>query len=1166
MRDFVHLHLHSEYSFLDGACRITDIARAAKEKGQSAVALTDHGVMYGCVDFYRACQKEGIKAIIGCEVYFSPKSRFSTEKDYMHLILLAKDRKGYENLIYLVSSGFTEGFYFKPRIDRELLEGHSEGLIALSACIYGVLSKNILAKDMEGAFSNAKMLKDMFKEDFYIELQDHGLEEERIANEGLLKISKELGIPLVATNDVHYLTKKDSEVQALLSDIKKSSDSEDNPFLQKEFYLKSGDEMYYIFKDHPEAIENTVKIAEKCNFEFEFGKTLLPEFDLPEGKTADGYLSDLAKKGLERLIEEGRIDPAHTPEDYKFRMIYELMVISKMGYSGYYLIVQDFVGYAKSRGIPVGPGRGSGAGSLVAYLVGITTVDPIRHGLLFERFLNPERVSMPDFDIDFCYDRRNEVINYVKEKYGSDRVCQIAAFGTFLAKNSLRYAGASLGMPYAEADKIVKLIPRGSAEALNITISDAMEQVPALKEQYQNEPTVKRLIDTAMKLEGLHAHITTHAAGIVIAKDPIYKTVPLCKSGDVVLTQYDMNTVADLGLLKFDFLAIRYLTVIAGAERLVRKKEKDFSVEKIPLDDRETYAMIGRGNSGGVFQLESEGMKKLLAMMKPENIGDIMTAISLYRPGPMDSISRYVECKNDKSKITYECEALEEILSETFGCIVYQEQVMQIFRKLASYSYGRADVVRRVMAKKKVLEMEKERESFVEGSYKNGIEREVANRIFDSMASFASYAFCKSHAAAYSYTSYRSAYLKCHYPAEYYSVLLTSVSRNSAKMSEYIQDAAKMGVKTNGPDINNSDWDFTAKDGVIYFGLSGIKNIGDGFAEAIVRERRENGKYKSFYDFMNRITKGSVNKTQLHSLIGAGAFDSLSEYRSRLLRCYEEMLVKLQDKRRRQLDGQIDLFAQFEDAEPDISMPDMSEVPELSKNQRLSLEKELTGLYFSGHPLDNYSKNIEELSSMSLTDLAKKVESDELKDRQRVRIYGLVNKVNIRKTSSGSMMATAVLEDGYSECELVFFKNKLTEYESILAEGIAVYVEGGISFRDENDYSVLVNTMGLLQDNGSFKERIKKSENASEQKTVAKEKDGKKASAPTKIYAKLQDTEGGQFKRIKAFSEIFTGNVPLIIYDSKTGKYTDFGFRVSPTAFVVEKLRGILSKEDVVVK
>lgn len=1159
MRDFVHLHLHSEYSFLDGACRIDQIAKYAREVGQTSVALTDHGAMYGAVDFYKSCKKEGIKGIIGCEVYYTDKGRFSSEKDYMHLVLLVKNKKGYENLIHLVSAGFTQGFYFKPRIDKELLEKHSEGLIALSGCIFGILSKSIISADISTARKNAVMLKEIFKDDFYIELQDHGLEEERIANTGLLELSKELGIPVVATNDVHYLKKEDHEVQSILSDVKKSSDNNDNPFNNKEFYLKTGDEMYAIFSSYPEAIDNTVNIAQKCNFDFEFGKTILPEFDLGEGKNADTYLSDLAKDGLDKLIESGRMDSEfHTAEDYKFRMIYELMVIAKMGYSGYYLIVQDFVKHAKKQGIPVGPGRGSGAGSLVAYLIGITTVDPIRHGLLFERFLNPERVSMPDFDIDFCYDRRNEVINYVKEKYGSDRVCQIAAFGTYLAKNAIRYVGSAYGMPYADVDKVVKLIPK---DKLNITISEAIQESQALRELIESDRSIKKLIDMSLRIEGMHAHITTHAAGIVIAKDPIYQTVPLCKSGDTVLTQYDMNTVAELGLLKFDFLAIRYLTVIYSAEKMIKRSEPKFSLEDLPLDDNETYQMLSKGNSGGLFQLESEGMKKLLAMMKPKNIADIMTAISLYRPGPMDSIQRYVECKNDPSKIQYECDELKEILGETFGCIIYQEQVMQIFRKLASYSYGRADVVRRVMAKKKVLEMEKERESFVNGAYKNGISKESANKIFDSMASFASYAFCKSHAAAYSYTSYRSAYLKCHYPAEYFSVLLTSVSRNSVKMAEYISDASKMGVLTKGPCVNSSDADFTSKDKIIYFGLSGVKNIGNGFAKSIVDERNLGGSFKSFYDFVSRMSKGSINKTQLYSLICSGAFDSLGEYRSRLLKIYEELLVKLADKKRRQSDGQLGLFDDFDDnSVQDIQMPDTSGIPELSLEKKLTLEKEMTGLYFSGHPLDNYLNDIKASGAIGASSLIKQVQDvDEgISDKQRVKLYGIIRTLTKRKTSSGNMMAIAQLEDESAECEIIFFNNKLTEYEGILAQGIPVVIQGYVSLKDEMDFSVVVNSLSLLKDNS----KVAPIQTNSTHVEPEKSKDKKN----TRVYVKVDSLSCRQFERVKAICEIFKGNVPVIVYDLENKKYLDMGLMITNSEFVVSKLKNVLTDDSVVIK
>ena len=914
MTDFVHLHLHSEYSLLDGACRISQIPDAVKRVGQKAVAITDHGNMYGVVDFYKSCKAAGIKPIIGCEVYVSAgnmKDRSPGEKgrSYYHLVLLCENEIGYRNLIHMVSKSYTEGFYIKPRIDLDLLKNHSEGLICLSACLAGSIPQAILSGAINEAKRQAVWFENLFGKDrFYLEIQDHGMPEDAIVNSGILSISRETGIPMVATNDVHYLSKSDAQMQATLMCVQMNrvvTDGRPVGFEVDEFYLKSAQEMSELFSEYEKAIENTVKIADMCNFDFNFSGHVFPKVDLENGISPSVFLKNLAYDSLIKKEIEGRVDFSVIPkEKYESRIDYELSVICSMGYAEYYIIVWDFVNFAKNNGIPVGPGRGSGAGSLVAYLIGITDVDPIEYDLLFEAFLNPERISMPDFDIDFCYFRRDEVFDYVRRKYGDDRVSKIITFGTLAARAAVRDIGRALGMSYSEVDSVAKLIPSGPKSRL----SEALK-LPAVSKQYSENEKVRKLLDLSIAVEGMPRNASTHAAGVVICDKPISEYVPLAVSGDVVVTQFDMNTIASLGLLKFDFLGLRYLTVIDDCEKLIRRKKPDLNIEKISLEDKATYDLLSSGKCIGLFQLESDGMRRMLAEMKPACIRDVMVAIALYRPGPAKFIDRFIENRRDNKKSEYSIPALAEILDETFGCIVYQEQVMQIFRVIAGYSYGKADIVRRAISKKKLDVIEKERVNFINGAVSQGASAADAENLFEDMIGFANYGFKKSHAASYGILSYRTAYLKAHYPAEYYSALLSSELGNTAKTVQYINDAERIGIKLLPPDINESEINFSvSSDGNIRYGLLALKNVGESYVRSIILERK-NGKFADLADFLIRMKSYDTNRKQVESLIKSGAFDRLGVTRSTMLVSYEEMLELLSSDKRRNLDGQVDMFS-----------------------------------------------------------------------------------------------------------------------------------------------------------------------------------------------------------------------------------------------------------------
>ena len=1026
-RQFTHLHVHTEYSLLDGACRIDRLFDHLKAMGQTACAITDHGVMYGCVAFFDAAKAAGIKPIIGCEVYVATRTRFDKVNRIdgnNHLILLCKNEMGYKNLIKMVSAGFTEGFYSKPRIDKDLLEQHYEGLICLSACLAGEIPQAILAGDYERAKQAALYYRDLFGEgNYYIELQDHGLEADQVVLPQLIRLARETGIPMVATNDAHYITKEDAKMQSILLCIqtgKTIADADRMEFQTDEFYLKSTDEMYDLFAMVPEACENTNKIAEQCNFEFTFGETKLPYFKAPDGMENQEYFEKLCWEGLERRY------PGEVTDALKERLSYEINVVKTMGYTNYYLIVYDFINYAKSRDIPVGPGRGSGAGSLAAYCVGITDIDPIRYNLIFERFLNPERVSMPDFDVDFCYERRQEVIDYVNEKYGRDHVAQIVTFGTMAARAAVRDVGRVMGMTYQDVDRVAKLIPM----ELKMTLKKALEVSPDLKALYDGDNQVHELIDTSLKVEGMPRHASTHAAGVVITREPATEYVPLSTNDGLPVTQFNMVEIERLGLLKMDFLGLRTLTVIHDTEMAVRHtKDPDFRVANIDYDDPATYEMLTRGETMGIFQLESTGMTQVLMSMRPKNLEDVIALISLYRPGPMDSIPTYLRNRKDPSKVVYQTPQMAHIVDVTNGVVIYQEQVMQICRELAGFSFGQADNVRRAMSKKKLKVMEAEREHFVHGCtepgkecagcVKNGIPEAVANQIYDDMISFASYAFNKSHAACYAYVAFQTAYLKCHYPHEFMAALLTSVLDNTSKVIEYTSECQRLGIKVLPPDINVSRGGFTVDGDSIRFGLNAVKSVGRNLIDSVVKERK-NRPYRSLYDFCKRLHGNELNRRALENLIKAGSFDALESSRRAMIDSAEGILKSVETDARQNLEGQMDLFGMMggeqEQAASDYKIPN---TPEYPAGDLLKMEKEVSGLYLSGHPLDAYRAQISQISTCTIADL--QGEDAKRFDNQNVTILCTVVKNKIMTTKSNTLMAFTTVEDLTGTMELLIF-------------------------------------------------------------------------------------------------------------------------------------------------
>ena len=1061
-RQFTHLHVHTEYSLLDGACRIDRLFDHIKAMGQTACAITDHGVMYGCVAFFDAAKAAGIKPIIGCEVYVATRTRFDKVNRIdgnNHLILLCKNETGYKNLIKMVSAGFTEGFYSKPRIDKDLLEQYHEGLICLSACLAGEIPQAILAGDYEHAKQAALYYRDLFGEgNYYIELQDHGLEEDQVVLPQLIRLARETGIPMAATNDAHYITKEDAKMQSILLCIqtgKTIADADRMEFQTDEFYLKSTDEMYDLFSMVPEACENTNKIAEQCNFEFTFGETKLPYFKAPDGMENQAYFEKLCWEGLERRY------PGKVTDALKERLSYEINVVKTMGYTNYYLIVYDFINYAKSRDIPVGPGRGSGAGSLAAYCVGITDIDPIRYNLIFERFLNPERVSMPDFDVDFCYERRQEVIDYVNEKYGRDHVAQIVTFGTMAARAAVRDVGRVMGMSYQDVDRVAKLIPM----ELKMTLKKALEVSPDLKALYDADSQVHELIDTSLKVEGMPRHASTHAAGVVITREPATEYVPLSTNDGLPVTQFNMVEIERLGLLKMDFLGLRTLTVIHDTEMAVRRtKDPDFRVANIDYDDPATYEMLTRGETEGIFQLESTGMTQVLMSMRPKNLEDVIALISLYRPGPMDSIPTYLRNRKDPSKVVYQTPQMAHIVDVTNGVVIYQEQVMQICRELAGFSFGQADNVRRAMSKKKLKVMEAEREHFVHGCtepgkecagcVKNGIPESVANQIYDDMISFASYAFNKSHAACYAYVAFQTAYLKCHYPHEFMAALLTSVLDNTAKVIEYTSECQRIGIKVLPPDINVSRGGFTVDGESIRFGLNAVKSVGRNLIDAVVKDRK-NRPYRGLYDFCKRLHGNELNRRALENLVKAGAFDALEPTRRGMIDSAEGVLKSVETDARQNLEGQMDLFGMMggeeEQAATDYKIPN---TPEYPASELLKMEKEVSGLYLSGHPLDAYRPQIRQISTCTIADL----QGEEARrfDNQNVTILCTVVKNKIMTTKSNTLMAFTTVEDLTGTMELLIFPRVLAECRAALQENAVVVANGRVSVKEEEAARLIV--------------------------------------------------------------------------------------------------------------
>ncbi len=1048
MSDFVHLHLHTEYSLLDGACRIDRLFDRVKEHGQSAVAITDHGAMYGAVDFYKAAKKAGVKAIIGCEMYMASRSLedklYTLDKENYHLVLLVKNAVGYKNLIKLNSIAHTKGFYSKPRIDLEVLRRHSQGLVCLSACVGGRIPQYILSGDYDGARDYALKLKEIFGEDFYLEIQDHSLSEEAVVSSSLQRLSRETGIELVATNDVHYLDKSDAESQAVLMCIQMNTTVDEGrleSFATDEFYLKSSREMESLFARCPQAIENTVKIAEKCSFEFDFDNHFLPSFKNDLGMENEDYLKKLVREGLDGILESNSIT-GDEAEEYRRRVDYELSVIVQMGFCEYFLIVRDFVSFAKSNSIPVGPGRGSGAGSLCAYCLGITGIDPIKHNLLFERFLNPERVSMPDFDIDFCQDRRHEVIEYVEQKYGRDHVSKIITFNTMAARAVVRDVGRALGMSYGDVDAAARLIPR----TLDMTIDRALDEVRELAEMYHSYPDIKNLINIARTIEGMPRHASIHAAAVVITDEAVSEYVPLCTSSDQIITQYSMNAVAELGLLKIDFLGLRYLTVIDTAVKNVQRAHPEFDLSKIDITDKKVFEYISTGNTVGMFQIESGGMRDLIYRLAPRSVEDITASIALFRPGPMDAIPRYIQNSKNRSEIKYTVPELREILSVTYGCIVYQEQVMQIFRRLAGYSYGHADIVRRAMAKKKADVMENERQSFVEGCAERGIDKKIADGIFDEMAEFAKYAFNKSHACAYSYITYQTAYLKYYYPAEYMASLITSTLDDEEKVNFYIADCRSLGIKVLPPDINESGMVFEIKDKAIRFGLLAVKNVGVNFVSALLEERSR-GKFKSFEDFLIRMSSKQLNRKMIDSLIQSGAMDMFGISRSKLMTVLTGAIESLGDMNRRNITGQLDMFS--ENAGEYVLKLIYPDLPEDTLSERLAMEKQVTGVYLSGHPLDAYTQL--RRKTVSIADIKEALDSSSnvFREGQVVDILGVVGTKKVKETKNRAIMAFVNFLDVSTSAEVVVFPKIFDAFEQMLEQDRVLVARCEISLKDD---------------------------------------------------------------------------------------------------------------------
>ncbi|WP_297310921.1 DNA polymerase III subunit alpha [uncultured Oscillibacter sp.] len=1160
---FVHLHVHTEYSLLDGACRIRDLPKIVKELGQTACAITDHGVMYGAVDFYRACKAEGVKPIIGCEVYVTAEGRRLTDKvhefdaESRHLVLLCENEEGYRNLSYMVSMAWTKGFYIKPRIDLELLREHSGGLVALSACLAGEIPRRL----RNGEYGNAKRyaleLAEIFGPDhFYLELQDHGIRDQAVVNQGILRMHRETGLPMVCTNDAHYLRKEDAEAHDVLLCIQTGKTLDDENRMRYEprnFYLRSEAEMAERFSDYEGALENTVKIAELCGMDFTFGKYHLPEFQLPPGYDSFSYLKELCDQGYRARYGE---DEAHREQ-----LQYEQDMIEKMGFTDYFLIVSDFVRYARSAGIPVGPGRGSAAGSMVSYCLYITDIDPVKYGLYFERFLNPERVSMPDIDMDFGDTRRGEVIEYVRRKYGEDHVAQIVTFGTMAARGVVRDVGRVMNLPYAEVDQIAKQIP--NHPGAHITLADAMRLTKSLSDLYNRDETVKRLIDTAQMLEGMPRNASTHAAGVVITKRPVYEYVPLAKNDDIVVCQYGMVTLEELGLLKMDFLALRNLTVLEDAVQLLKEQQPDFRLADIPEEDPETYEMLAAGKTSGVFQMESTGMTGVCVGLKPQNIEDITAIIALYRPGPMDSIPRFIACKQDPKLIKYRHPSLEPILSVTYGCIVYQEQVIKIFQDLAGYSLGQADMVRRAMSKKKAKDIEKEREAFlhgdldrnISGCVANGIPEATAEAIYQEIYDFANYAFNKAHAVSYAVVAYQTAYFKCHYTREYMAALLTSVLDNSDKVAGYINECRDCGIALLPPDINRSLDRFTVEEGGIRFGLVAIKNIGRGFIQAVMEERSENGPFASLPEFCRRMAGSDMNKRALENLIRAGAFDGTGARRSQLIRVYEKVLDAASARQRQNLEGQLDFFGMSAGMSSgrteEVHLPD---IPEFTAQERMTMEKETTGLYLSGHPMDAYRDLVRRMRvppiGKVLEDFAQESGPTRFADGQYITLAGVVTSSKTKTTKNNSLMAYVVVEDESGSIEMLCFSRTLDICGPYLRENQAVVVKGKLSVRDEKAPQLMCDSAYPLETAaGGLPPPVPQS--------------GKLVKGET-LYLKFPSLDHPAVRHMKLVFTMFPGDTQVKMVMADTRKV--YGTQALLHQALIQEAKETLGGENVVVK
>ncbi len=1125
MEPFVHLHVHTEYSLLDGACRIPELVARAKAMGQQALAITDHGVMYGVIDFYKECKKQGIRPIIGCEVYVAPRTRFDKvhrmDSSPYHLVLLCQNETGYQNLIAMVSKASVEGFYSKPRVDLELLRAHHEGLICLSACLAGQIPRLLMEKEYDSAKETALLYQEIFgKDNYYLEIQDHGILEQKQILPDLYRLSRETGIPLVATNDVHYINKEDHQAQKVLVCIQTNhtvQDPSDMEFQTQEFYLKSRAEMEQLFADHPQALDNTVQIASRCQMDFTFGVTKLPFFQAPTQEDNTTYFQRMCREGMVRHYGE------NPPAEIQQRLAYELDVITKMGYVDYYLIVHDFIHYAKTHDIPVGPGRGSGAGSLCAYCIGITGIDPMRYQLLFERFLNPERVSMPDFDIDFCYEKRQQVIDYVVAKYGADHVAQIITFGTMAARGAIRDVGRALAIPYARVDAVAKLVPN----ELHMTLDKALQASKDLKKEYDTDPAIHELIDMARKLEGMPRHASTHAAGVVITRDPVDTYVPVQKNDEAILTQFPMTTLEELGLLKMDFLGLRTLTVISDAEKMVQRDHPDFSMSAIPPDDRDVFRMLAAGQTEGVFQFESGGMRNVLVGLGPESIEDLIAVISLYRPGPMDSIPKYIENRHHPERVTYKDPKLAPILDVTYGCIVYQEQVMQICRELAGFSYGRADLVRRAMSKKKADVMEQERQHFIYGLYDedgtcrvkgcvhNGVSEQTANEIFDEMSGFASYAFNKSHAAAYAVVAYQTAYLKCHFPKQFMAALLTSVLDSTTKVTGYIEECARLKIPVLPPDIAESGMGFTVSEQGIRFGLLAVKNLGRSVIAEVIRER-ETAPFRSFSDFCERMHGRDLNRRAMESLIKCGAFDRMNPNRRQLLAGYESISSSLDAVRQKNLEGQLGFFDTMEDApKQEYEFPPMEDFPPM---ERLNLEKEVTGMYLSGHPLGEYTDLIPKLGTAKIAHVAR-----EEYDNQRVEILGIVSARQSKATRAGDTMAFLTVEDTTGSMEALVFPKVLQRYGQLCTVGSVVVLSGRISVREDEEAKLLCECVWTVEERLSGRKAPEKTDLPAKGKRPG-------------LYLKVPARQCKEMDKAQILLEIFEGETPVYVFFQDTQK------------------------------